>query len=156
MTTFHDVPAGVLIQGVSAKLAVMDTISQPEWARHVKTGIHRERPPVQEDWWEVRAAAVLRKVGTMSPVGVNHLAQEFGGSRDRGSNPNRAKAGSRHIIRTILQQLEDAKLVVLATNLPGTVKLGRTLTPAGQKLLNKVAHEVRPAVEAEAPGLAKY
>lgn len=156
MTTFHDVPAGILIQGVSTRLASMDSVSQPDWARHVKTGVHRERPPVQEDWWEVRAAAVLRKIGTMSPVGVNHLAQQFGGSRDRGSNPNRAKAGSRHIIRTILQQLEEAKLVFTATNLPGTVKLGRTLTPAGQKLLNDVAHEVRPAVEADAPGLAKY
>ena len=80
----------------------------------------------------------------------------FGGSRDRGSSPNRAKAGSRHIIRTVLQQLESAGLVEVKTNLAGTVKLGRGLTPSGHKLLDEVAHEVRPMAEEIAPGLSKY
>ncbi len=156
MTTFHDVPANLLMPVLADRLAQTNEISRPDWALHVKTGVHRERPPTQENWWEVRAAAVLRKVGMNAPIGVNHLSQMFGGSRDRGSSPNRAKAGSRHIIRTVLQQLESAGLVEVKTNLAGTVKLGRGLTPSGHKLLDEVAHEVRPMAEEIAPGLSKY
>jgi len=34
--------------------------------------------------------------------------------------------------------------------------MGRVLTPEGQKLLDAVAHEVRPEAEAAYPGLSKY
>jgi len=122
----------------------------------VKTGVHRERPPTQDNWWEIRSAAVLRKVAIHSPIGVNHLSQMFGGARDRGSAPSRAKSGSRHITRTVLQQLEDAGLVETKKNNAGTITLGRVLTSAGHKLINEVAHEVRPTAEEAAPGLTKY
>ena len=62
MTTFHDVPADLLISDLSQRLADNDAISAPEWAEFVKTGTHRERPPTQSDWWYTRSAAVLRKV----------------------------------------------------------------------------------------------
>ena len=156
MTTFHDVPANFLLPVLADKLAANGKIVRPEWALHVKTGVHRERPPTQENWWDMRAAAVLRKVGMNAPIGVNHLSQMFGGPRDRGSSPNRAKAGSRHIIRTVLQQLEEAGLVEVKTNVTGTVRLGRGLTAEGQKLLDGVAHEVLPQALEVAPGLAKY
>ena len=45
MTTFHDVPADLLISDLSQRLADNDAISAPEWAEFVKTGTHRERPP---------------------------------------------------------------------------------------------------------------
>ena len=66
--------------------------------------VHRERIPVQDNWWAIRSAAVLRKVTIKGPIGVNRLAQEFGGPKDRGVKPNAAASGSRKIIRTILQQ----------------------------------------------------
>ncbi len=156
MTTYHDVPANLLLPLVAEKMSEMEGVSRPAWAEHVKTGIHRERAPTQENWWEIRTAAVLRKVALNAPVGVNHLAQMFGGAQDRGSSPSRAKAGSRHIIRTVLQQLETAGLVEIKTNLAGNVNLGRGLTPAGQKLLDDAAFAVRPDAEAIAPGLSKY
>lgn len=156
MTTFHDVPANLLMPVLADRMGGFDSVSKPEWAAYVKTGVHRERPPTQDNWWEIRSAAVLRKVGLNAPIGVNHLSQMFGGPKDRGSAPNRAAAGSRHIIRTVLQQLTEAGLVEAKTNTAGTVTLGRVLTAAGQKLLNEVAHEVRPTAEAAAPGLAKY
>lgn len=156
MTTYHDVPANLLLPALAERMAGVEAINRPEWAEHVKTGIHRERTPTQDNWWEIRAAAVLRKVALNAPVGVNHLAQMYGGAQDRGSAPSKAKAGSRHIIRSVLQQLGDAGLVEIKTNLAGTVNLGRGLTPAGHKLLDEVAHEVRPAAEAVAPGLTKY
>ena len=122
----------------------------------MKTGAHKERPPVQKNWWHLRSAAILRKVGRMGPVGVNHLSQAFGGPKNRGVAPNRATTGSRHVTRTSLQQLEDAGLVAIRRNAAGTVNMGRVLTPEGQKLLDAVAHEVRPEAEAAYPGLSKY
>ena len=156
MTTFYDVPADLLIPVLADRLKSNDKINQPEWAEFVKTGAHKERPPVQSNWWYLRSAAILRKVGRMGPIGVNHLSQAFGGPKNRGVAPNRATAGSRHVIRTSLQQLEDAGLVTVRRNAAGTVNMGRILTAEGQKILDAVAHEVRPQAEASYPGLGKY
>ena len=100
MTTFYDVPANLLIPVLADRLEADAKINQPEWADFVKTGAHKERPPVQRNWWYLRSAAILRKVGRLGPVGVNHLSQAFGGPKNRGAAPNRATAGSRHVIRT--------------------------------------------------------
>ncbi|MED5486478.1 MAG: 30S ribosomal protein S19e [Candidatus Thermoplasmatota archaeon] len=156
MTTFYDVPADLLVPALAQQLEANDKISQPDWAEYVKTGSHKERPPVQVNWWYLRSAAILRKVARMGPVGVNHLSQEFGGPKNRGSAPNRATAGSRHIVRTSLQQLEDSGLVMRKMNAAGTRTLGRILTAKGQKLLDSVAHEVKPQADAAYPGLEKY
>ena len=75
MTTFYDVPADLLNPVLAGKLSEIDAISRPQWADYVKTGVHRERPPTQENWWELRCAALLRKVGREGPIGVNALAQ---------------------------------------------------------------------------------
>ena len=83
MTTYYDVPADLLIASLSEKLKSFDMISAPEWASQVKTGTHRERPPVQEDWWHTRAASVLRKVAKKGPIGTNRISQEFGGVKER-------------------------------------------------------------------------
>ena len=60
------------------------------------------------------------------------------------------------MIRSSLQQLEDAGLVTVRRNAAGNVNMGRIITPAGQKLLDNVAHEVRPKAEEAYPGLGKY
>lgn len=156
MTTFYDVPADLLIPALADRLESNDAISRPEWAEYVKTGVHKERPPTQANWWQLRSAAILRKVARLGPIGVNHLSQAFGGPKDRGAAPTRAAAGSRHIIRTALQQLEDGGLVTSRLSAGGTVNSGRILTPAGHKLLDEVAHAVRPEAEAAHPGLANY
>ena len=71
--------------------------------------------------------------------------------------------GSRHIIRTALQQLSDVGLISMketktVQSVDGDQKLysGRVLTSAGQKLLDEVAHSVRGEAEEAYPGLAKY
>ena len=163
MTTFYDVPADLLNPALAAKLSGMDGISRPQWADYVKTGIHRERPPTQSNWWEMRCAALLRKVGREGPIGVNSLAQAFGGKKDNGSNPHTPAMASRHIIRTALQQLSDAGLIAMketktVQSVDGDQKLysGRIITSAGQKLLDEVAHSVREAAEEAYPGLTKY
>ena len=82
MTTYHDVPADLLIADLAQRLSDNDSINAPEWADFVKTGTHREKPPEQEDWWYVRCAAVLRKVAMKGPIGTNHMSQLFGGPKD--------------------------------------------------------------------------
>ncbi|MDP6148050.1 MAG: 30S ribosomal protein S19e [Candidatus Thalassarchaeaceae archaeon] len=155
MTTYHDVPADLLIEELSQRLEGNDAINAPDWAEFVKTGTHRERIPDQENWWFIRSAAVLRKVALKGPIGANHMAQHFGGPKDRGVKPNRAVAGSRKIARTVLQQLTSAGLIVNSTNIR-EVNLGKVITPAGQSLLDDVAHSVRGAAEEKYPGLARY
>ena len=83
------------------------------------------------------------------PIGVNSLAQAYGGKKDNGSNPHTPAMASRHIIRTALQQLSDAGLVAMketktVQSVDGDQKLysGRIITPAGHKLLDEVAHSV--------------
>ena len=163
MTTFYDVPADLLNPALAEKLSDVDGISRPQWADYVKTGVHRERPPTQENWWELRCAALLRKVGREGPIGVNALAQAYGGKKDNGSNPHTPAMGSRHIIRTALQQLNDAGLVEMketktVQSVDGDQKLfaGRTITAAGHKLLDEVAHSVRAQAEDTYPRLSKY
>ena len=148
MTTVYDVPATPLIKQVAAKLKGETAIQPPAWAPFVTTGIHAEKPPVEADWWHTRAAAVLRKVYVMGPIGTERLRAEFGGSRDRGSKPNRAKAGSGSVVRECLQQLEKAGFV---ENVKGE---GRRVSAKGRSLLDNSAHEVRQTLEI--PGLAKY
>ena len=155
MTTYHDVPADLLIEELSQRLESNAEINSPDWAEFAKTGTHRERTPDQKNWWHIRSAAVFRKVALKGPIGANHMAQEFGGPKDRGVKPNRAVAGSRKIARTILQQLTAAGLIASSTNIR-EVNLGKIITPTGQALLDDVAHSVRGAAEEKYPGLARY
>ncbi len=138
MTTYYDVPADLLISSLSAELQSFEQIIPPEWAEYAKTGTHRERPPTQENWWFIRSAAVLRKVGMKGPIGT------------------RAAAGSRNVARTVLQQLTEAGLITSKWNAANTVNFGKILTPEGHALLDKVAHSVRDAAEERYPGLSKY
>ena len=164
MTTFYNVPANFLIPALAEQLKSNDSIQMPEWADVVKTGSSRERPPTQPDWWHTRGAAILRKIARQGPIGVTSLSQEFGGRKNNGSKPNTPGVGSRKVIRILIQQLEDAGLV--STDIGRLVEPegreatqlynGRVITPAGHKLLNEVAHSVRPEVEAAYPGLEKY
>ena len=156
MTTVHDIPADLMISSLSAKLEVDGIVNQPEWSTFVKTGIHRERIPVQENWWAIRSAAVLRKVAIKGPIGVNRLAHEFGGPRDRGVKPNAAASGSRKIIRTILQQLEAEGLVESRKSPGGNVNLGKVISSKGQSYVNAIAHESRAEAELRYPELANY
>lgn len=87
MVTVYDVPPEKLIMKAAEKLKQVDAIAVPEWAEFVKTGRHTENAPVQEDWWFIRAASVMRKVYTKGPMGTSRLAAEYGGFADRGLIP---------------------------------------------------------------------
>ena len=136
MTTAYDVPAESLIEAIAKKLATNEKIIPPTWTPFVKTGIHKEKAPLDPDWWYIRSAALLRKVYMKGPIGVERLSGCYGGNRDRGAKPNKAVKGSRSVVRKCLMQLEEAGLIAKDRN------LGRIVTNEGKALLDNTAHAV--------------
>ena len=136
MTTAYDVPAEPLIKKLAEKLKNEFKIEPPEWAKWVKTGAHKERPPENPDWWYIRVASVLRKVYMRGPIGVSRLRGLYGGRRDRRVKPYKHVKGSGSIARKALQQLEELGLVETVEG------KGRKVTPKGQSLVDNTAHEV--------------
>ena len=163
MTTYYDIPANMLISALADKSSDSKDIVAPNWSEYVKTGVDRERPPTQENWWTIRTASLLRKVAKQGPIGVTTIAQTYGTVMNNGAGPNTPGVASRKIIRTALQQLEAAGLVEMVPTKEvetedGKQQLysGRKITSAGQKLLDEVAHSCRDAANEMYPGLAKY
>ena len=150
MTTPYDVPAKDLIDEIARKLQKEKEIFLPEENRYVRTSVTNENPPIEKDWWYTRCASILRKVYINNQIGVERLASEYGGKRDRGSKPYRAMSGSGTIARRALQQLEKAGLV---TKIKGK---GRSITPKGRSFLDNTASEVMQRIETQYPGLKKY
>ena len=136
MVTVYDVKADELIKLVKEELKKIKEITPPEWAKFVKTGVHKERPPEQSDWWHIRSAAILRKIYLNGPVGTQRLRTAYGGRKNRGCKPEHSYKGSGSIIRKILQQLESAGLVKTEP------KKGRVITPKGQSFLDNMAAKV--------------
>ncbi|MDI6806783.1 MAG: 30S ribosomal protein S19e [Candidatus Aenigmarchaeota archaeon] len=135
MVTVREVEPQKFINRLKEELKQIKDISQPEWSYFLKSGVHRERPPEQLDFWYIRAAAILRRIYIDGPVGIERLRTYFGGRKRRGHKPARFRKASGAIIRKILQQLEVAGLVKKE-------KKGRCITPKGQSFLDRVAYEV--------------
>lgn len=133
----YDVSQQALIEQVAKDLA--KHLQKPEWADYVKTGVHKERPPTRDDWWQVRAAAVLRTVHLKGPIGVEKLRTKYGGLQNRGVKPSRFAKGSGSILRHILQQLETAGLIKQAEQ---GVHKGRVTTAKGASLLHAAAKKL--------------
>ena len=161
MEAIYTVDPSDLIEHVSKELESVEAISAPAWAAFCKTGAHAERPPLRPDWWNMRAASVLRKVFLKGPIGVAKLKHLYGGKKNRGHKPEQFREGSGNIARKILQQLEKAGY--LKQEAKGVHK-GRVLTPAGKKVLqtaaetllkNKPKEVPRKVVVAEKPVVKK-
>jgi small subunit ribosomal protein S19e len=148
MTTVYDVPADHIIRRVAEELKKRKEITPPPWAAFVKTGVHKEMPPEDPDWWFTRAAAVLRRVYIDGPLGVERMRSFYGGNKNRGSKPNAFRKGSGSILRKALQQLEAAGLIVHD-------KTGRKVSPAGMAFLDKLSQEVKTNPPAPVPKRAK-
>lgn len=103
MVNVYDVTPNDLVEQVKEELKKNENISQPEWMLFAKSGAHKERPPMQEDFWYIRGAALLRKIYTKGPLGVSRLRTEYGGRKNRGRKPQEHRPGSGSIIRELLQ-----------------------------------------------------
>ena len=127
----------MLIKRLSGELRKLEELKPPEWSRYSKTGVHKERPPEQFDWWYTRAASVLRRVYLDGPVGISRLRTYYGGGKKRGVAPERFRRAGGKTLRIILLQLEQAGLVTK------TERGGRKVTPKGAKMLESLADRVK-------------
>ena len=134
MTTVYDVPADLLIRKVAEALKARQEIKPPAWAAFAKTGVHKELPPEDPDWWYVRSAAVLRRVYVDGPLGVQRMRSFYGGKKDRGSRPNAFRKGSGSVLRKALQQLEACKFILHD-------KTGRRISPEGHSFMDAMAQD---------------
>jgi len=143
MVTLYDVPPEDLIEEVADRLE--GRIAEPDWTAAVKSSAGNELPPEQDDFWHVRAASLLRKVAVEGPVGVERLATAYGRKAD-GSNryrvaPGSHTPGSRKLIRTALQELEEEGLVETAKG------EGRRITGDGRSFLDEAAADVLESLD---------
>jgi len=136
MANIYNVQPTELIKKAAEELKKIGDIKPAEWACFVKTGVSRERPPVEKDWWYVRAASILRNVYRFGPIGVSKLRTKYGGKKNRGVRPERFYKASGNIIRKIMQQLAKAELI--KEHKEGVHK-GKVITPKGTLLLSKAA-----------------
>jgi len=139
MVTVYDVDPNALIDKAAKELESKPTFKAPEWTPFVKTGTHKQRPPIEKNWWFVRTAAILRTVYTKGPIGVNALRIKYGGVKDMGYKPERFKKGSGSVARKALQQLEKAGFI---KQVQQGVNKGRVATPEGKKFLDGIAASV--------------
>jgi len=128
-----DVPAGAVISAVAADLK--GKLEKPAFTAWIKSGAHRERAPLDKEWWYVRSASILYRVYKDGPVGTESLRTYYGGKRNRGSRPHHFRKASGKVVRTCLQGLEKEGLIK-------KLGKGRGITPKGQKYLNDKAKEV--------------
>lgn len=135
----YDVDQSELVEALAKELKSVQAIQAPKWAAFVKTGSFKERPPVREDWWQVRAASILRKIYFLGPIGVSNLRSHYGGKTGSSYQTEHFKKGSGNLIRKILQQLEKSGLIKQEAK---GVHKGRIVTPQGRKLLSKVAASI--------------
>ena len=73
MGTIYNSDPSELIEKTAEELKKVESIKPPVWAPFVKTGMHKERPPVKSDWWYMRAASILRQIYMFSPIGISKL-----------------------------------------------------------------------------------
>jgi len=139
MTTIYNCDPSELVEKASEELKKVEAIKAPEWAVFVKTGVHKERPPIKNDWWYVRAASVLRKIYTLGPIGISKLRVKYGGKKNRGTKTEHFYKGSGSIIRKIMQQLEKEGFVKKDLK---SVHKGRIITAKGKKFLDDVAGKI--------------
>ncbi|MBD3341945.1 MAG: 30S ribosomal protein S19e [Candidatus Lokiarchaeota archaeon] len=125
-----------LIEAIAEKLKEYPEVKAPEGSEFWKTAHYKELAPVEDDFWFIRAASLMRKIAKYGPIGVNKLRKQYGGRNRRKMGLGHSSKASGKIIRVALQQLEDANL------LNGTEKDGRKLSPEGQSLLERTAYAI--------------
>ncbi len=137
MVSVKDVPSQALVERAAKELEKTSEIKPPEWAAYAKTGVHKERPPAQKNWWYIRSASVMRKLYLGNKLGVSRLRKSYGGRKNRGHKPEHKRLASGAVIRKVLQQLEAAGFVKTEKG------RGRFITPKGQSFLNRIVKELK-------------
>lgn len=132
--TIQSIEAGAYNKKLAEALKKTGSFHPPEWIHHVKSGPHKERPIVEEDFWYKRAASIMRQVYLRGIVGTQRLRTRYGGREDRGKQPAHFHKSSGKIIRLILQQSETAGLLEKSKG----KKAGRQLTAKGKEFMESI------------------
>lgn len=127
-----------LIINTAASLEKLPEMKAPDWTHFVKTGVSRERPPTQKNWWFIRSASILRKIYLNPGIGVNRLRRVYGGRKNLGHRPEHFHQASGAVIRRSVQQLEVAGFIKAEKNDKGKISK-RTVTEKGRELLENSA-----------------
>lgn len=137
----RDVSAQSFIVAYADHLKNSDKFELPVWADTVKTGVFKDLAPYGEDWYYIRAASIARKVYLRPGVGVGMLQKWYGGSYRRGARTEHFRKANSGIIRSVLLQLEEMRVVEKVEN------GGRQMTTVGQQDLDRIAGSVFQAGE---------
>lgn len=132
----RDVSATAFIKAYAEHLKNSDKFDLPVWADTVKTGVFKELAPYGDDWYYIRAASIARKVYLRPGTGIGQLQKWYGGNYRRGTRTEHFRKANSGIIRSVLLQLEEMKVVE---------KLeagGRRVTTVGQQDLDRIAGTV--------------
>lgn len=136
----YDVDAQELLEKAAIELKKIPELKAPEWAPFVKTGVHKERPPADGNWWYIRSASILRTVYRQGPIGVSKLRSKYGGKKNRGVKKEHFYKGSGSILRKSMQQLEKAGFVKIVEK---GIHKGRVISPKGKAFLDKIAAQIQ-------------
>ncbi|MDO8427765.1 MAG: 40S ribosomal protein S19 [Candidatus Diapherotrites archaeon] len=125
-----------LISGLANDFEKNLKMQKPNFADYVKTGVHRERAPTQENWYYLRLGSLLYRIYKDGPVGVQSLRSYYGGRQARGVRPHRHRKASGKVIRFCLQELEKVGFIEKFG------KKGRKLSKKGQSFLYQKAKQL--------------
>jgi small subunit ribosomal protein S19e len=134
MTDIRSIDPAKYNTALAAALKKEELVKQPDWAFLVKTGVNRQRPNIDADFWYKRAASILRQIYIKKIVGVQRLRSRYGGRKDRGMQPPAFFKSGGKIIRIILQQLDSAGF----TEKVKGKHAGRQLTAKGKEFLEGI------------------
>lgn len=133
--TVYDIEASIYLKKLASKLKEIKEFEMPEWAFFVKTGSGSQRPPAENDWWYIRAAALLRQIYLKGVVGAGRLSVKFGTRKHRGVQPKKFYRASRKILRTIMQSAEKAGILEKVKE----GRAGRRMTKKGKAFMDEAA-----------------
>jgi small subunit ribosomal protein S19e len=110
---------------------------EPEWVKFVKSGTSKQRPVESREFWYRRAASILRQIYKNKIVGVSRLRTRYGSRKSRGYKPEEFRKSGGKIIRTILQQSDQAGFTEISKVIKGvkSKRAGRQITEKGKKFL---------------------
>merc|ERR1740139_912841 len=138
----RDVAADSFISAYAEHLKNSDKFELPVWADLVKTGTFKELAPYGDDWYYIRAASIARKVYLRPGLGVGQLQKWYGGRNRRGARTEHYRKASSGVIRSVLIQLEDMRVI---EKLPSGS--GRRVSVVGQQDLDRIAGTVVRAAD---------
>lgn len=140
MTSIYELSSQEYNLKLAEALKNIEEISAPEWVAFVKSGVAKERPIEDKDFWYKRTASILRQIYKKKILGVSRLRTKYGSKQNRGMRPETFKRASGKIIRSILQQTDKAGLTEVAKGITGVrnMRPGRKLTENGKQLLESI------------------